>query len=101
MKPTPVGIDLGTSYSSIASLNERGEPVVLDNAEGQRMTPSAVYFGEDGVIVGDEALRLGLVNPGLLLEHAKRYLGRPRGAWAIGRSPLYPPPLFPLHLHHV
>jgi molecular chaperone DnaK len=38
------GIDLGTTYSCIAHIDERGKPVVLQNAEGDSTTPSVVYF---------------------------------------------------------
>ena len=55
-KKNVVGIDLGTSFTSIARLDQHGRPEVLPNAEGEQMTPSVVYFSEDGVIVGKEAL---------------------------------------------
>ena len=58
MVPTQaVGIDLGTTYSVIAHLNESGEPVTLPNQEGELSTPSVVLFDGDQPIVGTEALR--------------------------------------------
>ena len=41
------GIDLGTTYSCIAHIDENGKPVVLKNAEGDLTTPSVVYFERD------------------------------------------------------
>ena len=43
-----VGIDLGTTFSSIAQINAEGEPIALDNTEGKTITPSVVLLGEDG-----------------------------------------------------
>ena len=43
-----VGIDLGTTYSSIARLNADGKPTSLLNADGRNITPSVVLLGDDG-----------------------------------------------------
>ena len=58
-----VGIDLGTTYSCIAYLNEHGQPVTLPNQEGELSTPSVVLFDGDEVVVGTEALRNAIVRP--------------------------------------
>jgi molecular chaperone DnaK len=50
-----LGIDLGTTYSVMAVVDETGKPVVLPNKEGQTTTPSVVYFGDKEPIVGEEA----------------------------------------------
>ena len=52
-----VGIDLGTTFSVVARLDERGQPVTLSNAEGERLTPSVVLFEGDDVVVGKEAMK--------------------------------------------
>ena len=52
-----VGIDLGTTYSAIAWLDDAGLPQTLVNAEGDKLTPSAVLFEGDLVVVGKEALK--------------------------------------------
>jgi molecular chaperone DnaK len=58
-----IGIDLGTTNSCVAVL-EGGEPVVITNSEGNRITPSVVAFGKDGErIVGEPAKRQAVVNP--------------------------------------
>ena len=43
-----VGIDLGTTFSAIATLDDRGQPVTLPNRDGDMLLPSAVYLDEDG-----------------------------------------------------
>ena len=56
-----VGIDLGTTFSEIAVL-EGGEPMVIPNAEGSRITPSVVAFTKDGErLVGEIANRLMVI----------------------------------------
>lgn len=78
-----VGIDLGTTYSCIAHLNEHGEPVTIPNQEGELSTPSVAMFDGAEVIVGTEALRHAIVNPLNVVQHAKRYLGKPDFQWEI------------------
>ena len=51
-----VGIDLGTTFSAIAYLDDLGRPQTLINAEGDKLTPSAILFEGDEVIVGKEAI---------------------------------------------
>src|SRR5690348_11115566 len=45
-----VGIDLGTTYSCLAYLNEHGEPITIPNRDGELSTPSAVWFDGEQVI---------------------------------------------------
>ncbi|HUQ68167.1 MAG TPA: Hsp70 family protein [Planctomycetaceae bacterium] len=85
MLPThAVGIDLGTTYSCIAYLNEHGEPVTIANHDGELSTPSVVMFDGDQVIVGTEALRNSIRAPERVVQHAKRYMGDPKHRWTIG-----------------
>jgi molecular chaperone DnaK len=82
-----VGIDLGTTYSCIAYLNEHGEPVTIPNRDGELSTPSVVMFDGDHVIVGTEALRNSIRSPERVVQHAKRFMGDPKHRWVIrGRS---------------
>ena len=53
-----VGIDLGTTFSAIAKLDETGRPEIIDNSEGKNVTPSVVEFtSETSFLVGDSAKR--------------------------------------------
>ncbi len=77
-----VGIDLGTTYSCIARLNEHGEPVTIPNQEGELSTPSVVFFDDDEVVVGTEALRNSIIHPEGVVQNAKRYIGTAK-TWKI------------------
>ena len=89
-KKTVVGIDLGTSFTSIARLDSFGRPEVLPNAEGEQMTPSAVYFGDEGPVVGKEAMKSGSDDPERLIENAKRFMGTSFKGWNINGSDITP-----------
>ena len=71
-----IGIDLGTSNSCVAVL-EDGQATVLPNAEGSRTTPSVVAFPESGErLVGQQAKRQAVVNPSRTISGVKRLIGR-------------------------
>ncbi len=87
MKTTnAVGIDLGTTYSCIAWLNEYGQPVTIPNQEGELSTPSVVFFDEDQPVIGTEAMRNSIASPDRVVVHAKRYIGDPNKFWQIGET---------------
>jgi len=71
----PVGIDLGTTYSVIARLDDRGRPETIVNAEGDRSTPSVVLFEGSEVIVGREAVKAMATEADAVATCAKRDLG--------------------------
>jgi len=74
-----VGIDLGTTNSVVAAM-EGGTPQVLPNAEGGRVTPSAVAFTPDGQrLVGQVAKRQAILNSEGTIYSAKRFIGRKWG----------------------
>jgi molecular chaperone DnaK len=71
-----LGIDLGTTNSCMAVM-EGGEPVVLENSEGARTTPSVVAFSKTGErLVGQAAKRQAVTNPKNTIFSAKRLIGR-------------------------
>ncbi len=82
-KNIPVGIDLGTTYSSIAYLNAQGQPVTLANEEGEMSTPSVVFFDGKEVIVGTEALRHSVTSPHRVVQFAKRFMGDRHKCWVM------------------
>src|SRR5712672_3278437 len=71
-----IGIDLGTTNSVVAVM-EGGEPVVINNSEGGRTTPSVVAFAKDGSrLVGQVAKRQAVTNPENTIYSIKRFMGR-------------------------
>src|SRR5512138_2895478 len=71
-----LGIDLGTTNSCMATM-EGGEPVVLENSEGKRTTPSVVAFAKSGErLVGEAAKRQAVTNPRNTVYSIKRFMGR-------------------------
>ena len=71
-----VGIDLGTTFSVIATM-EGGEPVIIPNSEGERLTPSVTAISKTGErLVGLLAKRQAIVNPENTIYSIKRLMGR-------------------------
>jgi len=71
-----IGIDLGTT-NSVVSVMEGGEPRVIVNAEGDRVTPSVVAWSPDGeILVGQIAKRQAVTNATATVHSAKRFIGR-------------------------
>ena len=71
-----IGIDLGTTNSVVAVM-EGGDPAVIVNEEGNRLTPSCVAFTKDGeILVGQVAKRQAITNPENTIYSIKRFMGR-------------------------
>ena len=70
-----VGIDLGTTYTAVAYVDETGRPTTIVNAEGDLVTPSVVLFEGDQAIVGKEALKAMATEAEHVAQCAKRELG--------------------------
>src|SRR5512144_1266499 len=71
-----IGIDLGTTNSVVAVV-EGGDPTVIANQEGSRLTPSVVAFTKDGeTLVGQVAKRQAITNPDNTVFSIKRFMGR-------------------------
>lgn len=71
------GIDLGTTYSCIAYIDEYGKPIVLKNSEGEHTTPSvAMVESESNIIIGNEAKRSIEIEPEKTVQFIKRKMGK-------------------------
>ena len=86
----PVGIDLGTTYSVVATLDAQGRPMTVQNAEGDTTTPSVVLFERSEVIVGREAVKLAWHEPDAVAAYAKRDIGASRFGSALRGTHLPP-----------
>ncbi len=73
-----VGIDLGTTFSALAILNAIGRPEIVPNADGERLTPSVIFFDEenpDVIRVGVEAVNSRYLNAERSVRWIKRHIG--------------------------
>ncbi len=78
VKRKAVGIDLGTTYSAIAHLDEFGKASILPNAESERITPSVILFDGNSAIVGTVAKQNAVAEPHNIVEYVKREMGKPK-----------------------
>ncbi|WP_437315422.1 Fe-S protein assembly chaperone HscA [Sorangium sp. So ce385] len=75
-RPSPIGIDLGTTNSLVARVRD-GRPVVIDDCNGERLVPSVVHYDERGnAIVGYSARRIAQSHPRETIVSVKRFMGR-------------------------
>ncbi len=72
------GIDLGTTYSAIAYVDEHGKPVIVPNQESERITPSVVLFDGESIIVGNTAKEAAKVEPHRVVSRVKQHMGDPQ-----------------------
>src|SRR5690554_5578584 len=79
-----IGIDLGTTNSCVAIL-EGGEPKIIPNPEGNRVTPSVVAFKNGERIIGDAAKRQMITNPNTI-SSIKRLMGTSKKVEAEGKK---------------
>ena len=73
----PLGIDLGTTFSAVAWVDESGKTQIIPNAEGEPLTPSVVLFADQEVVVGKEARQSVIVQPDAVAQWVKRDMGHP------------------------
>ena len=70
------GIDLGTTFSAIAYIDEHKKPFVIPNIENKLITPSVIYFSDkDTFVVGDEAVNKAIADPANTVSFIKREMG--------------------------
>lgn len=71
----PIGIDLGTTYSAVATINSSGQPEMVRNSDGQTITPSVVLFDHGEAIVGQQAKLQRAAFTDDVVEFVKRQMG--------------------------
>ncbi|MCX7807041.1 MAG: Fe-S protein assembly chaperone HscA, partial [Deltaproteobacteria bacterium] len=78
--PRPIGIDLGTTHSTVAYVSPFGEPVPIVGCSGSPLLPSVVHYAADGsVLVGEKAKELAVDFPEDTIVSVKRFMGRSLG----------------------
>ena len=77
-----VGIDLGTTFSAIAHVNEHAQPEIVPNAESDRITPSVIMFEDDLITVGKVAKQHSSAVPEHIVEFVKREMGKSKEEFA-------------------
>ncbi|MBP5510348.1 MAG: Hsp70 family protein [Kiritimatiellae bacterium] len=86
------GIDLGTTYSAIAWLDQNGKPETLANIDGQPTTPSVVYFeSPENIIVGETAKEMISQEPGRVVSFIKREMGNSEYSFTTPDGQSYSP----------
>lgn len=70
-----IGIDLGTTFSCMAYINNSGQPEIIPNSEGDHIMPSSVLFDDGAIVVGKEAKAQSLFEPQNFEQFVKRHMG--------------------------
>src|ERR1700719_3096050 len=73
-----IGIDLGTTFSAIAHLDNYGKPQIIPNGESERITPSVILFDGSNVVVGTQAKNSAVAEPEKIVDFVKREMGKPK-----------------------
>jgi molecular chaperone DnaK len=82
-----VGIDLGTTYSAIAKVNELGKPEIIPNQEGSNFTPSVIFFeSAENIVVGQIAKDSAELDPHHVVQFVKNYMGKSQTWEFFGRA---------------
>lgn len=85
-----IGIDLGTTFSVVSYIDDSGNPQIVNNAEGENITPSSVLFEDGAVIVGSDAKSASIANPDSYVAFAKRNMGSSLQKYNIGGNTYTP-----------
>jgi len=95
-----IGIDLGTTFSSVATIDESGRPVPIANSEGAYITPSCINFDETPPIFGEVARKSHFVKDSRTAGRFKRYMGANK-TYPLGPDTFSPAELSSLLLRHL
>lgn len=81
-----IGIDLGTTYSAVAYIDDTGRPVILRDSRGANLTPSVVAMSDGELLVGEPARTMWAEDPSTALARFKREMGTSRNYSLAGRD---------------
>lgn len=84
-----IGIDLGTTFSAVATVNKEGKAEVITNRDGERTTPSVVMFEDGVVVVGEQAKENSIVDPYNVCQLVKRQIGRKNFSFELSMDEKY------------
>jgi molecular chaperone DnaK len=73
-----VGIDLGTTFSVVAHIDQYGKPQIIPNSESERITPSVILYDGGNVIVGSVAKNNSVAEAERIVDFVKREIGKPK-----------------------
>ena len=76
IEQSPIGIDLGTTFSVVAYLDANGQPQTLSNSDGDLTTPSVVLLEDGEPVVGKEAVKASTMEPDAIAQFMKRDIGK-------------------------
>ncbi len=71
-----IGIDLGTTFSAVAQVDQYGKPQIIPNTESERLTPSVILFDSGTAIVGTYAKQNAVAEPEKIVDFVKREMGK-------------------------
>jgi molecular chaperone DnaK len=86
-----IGIDLGTTFSAAARVNQLGKPEIITNREGEAITPSVVQFQGDTILVGTMAKRSAAIAPLDTVQFVKRFINDPTWRFETSEGVTYRP----------
>ena len=92
--PMVCGIDLGTTNSAIAYVDDHGKALVIPNSDNERTTPSVLLFEDDDLLVGKIAKNSAVASPDRVVQFVKRHMGEEGWVKTFGEGEYTPETLY-------
>ncbi|MBD8070712.1 Hsp70 family protein [Bacillus sp. PS06] len=86
-----IGIDLGTTNSAVAYIDENGNPAIVPNREGERVTPSVIFFEDGTPVIGSTAKSIATSDPGNTVQFIKRHMGNSSYKFPLDTGDVFTP----------
>lgn len=86
-----VGIDLGTTNSAVAYIDQNGNPTIIPNREGERITPSVIFFEDGTPVIGSTAKNISITDPDNTVQFVKRQMGNPSYKFPVASGDMFTP----------